>query len=83
MVVALVGLSNYQRYGKLLTSRQYESLRLKYKANIGEVLRRAWKNYPKEKMDKLRAKRKINSAGNKNPMFGRSWKEGKTEEEIL
>lgn len=58
-------------------------MRLKYKKNIGDILRKAWKNYPKEKMDKLRAKRSINSSGKNNPMFGHSWKEGKTETEIL
>lgn len=83
MVNALFIMSGYKRYGKRLCANQYASLKCQYRENIGNILREAWKNYPKEKMDKLRAKRKINAYGSKNSMFGRSWKEGKTNEEIL
>ena len=83
MVNALFIMAGYKRYGKMLSANQYETLKIKYRENISEILKNAWKNYPKEKMDKLREKRKINSSGSNNPMFKRSWKEGKTEEELL
>lgn len=83
MVNALFIMTGYKRYGKIISARQYSQLKHKYRENISEILKQAWKNYPKEKMDKLRAKRRINSSGKNNPMYGRSWQEGKSEEELL
>ena len=76
-------MSGYKRYGKMLSANQYEALKLEYRKNISNILRAAWKNYPKEKMDKLREKRRINSSGKNNPMYGRNWQDGLSEDEIL
>lgn len=83
MIIALNNMMGYTRYKKFFSSREYETARKNFYKNYSDRLKEAWKNYPKEKMDKLREKRKINARGENNPMYHRDWREGKSEDEIL
>lgn len=83
MITALYGMSNYSKYGKILSAKQYEKLRTEFSKSQSRILKLAWQNYPKDKMEKLRKIRSINAKGENNPMYRKSWKDGKTEDEIL
>jgi len=82
MLVAFAGMTNYKRYSKYVTARDYEKARTEFHCAQSDILKLAWKNYPKEKMDALRKKRSVNSKGKNNPMYNKDWRSGKTPDEL-
>lgn len=82
MIAALNQMSNFKKFKTILTSKQVEKIKLEFHNAQSQILKKAWKNYPQDKMDKLRKIRSKNSTGKNNPMYGKDWRIGKTPAEL-